>query len=152
MPPSLIWRSSRPPHERTLFAKALVAKRGAMAAHIIRALQDLGVCRVAVYSEADAAAGYVAEADEAYAIDPAPARGSYDGRPGSGDSTRVAIPVTALLVEPARALAEPVRASIMPINEKQFSARRLLGHCAWNDRRPRIGLRWSRPCGDARLA
>jgi acetyl-CoA carboxylase biotin carboxylase subunit len=60
-----------------MFAKVLVANRGAVAARVIRALRGLGVRSVAVYSEADAGAGYLAEADEAHAIGPAPARDSY---------------------------------------------------------------------------
>ncbi len=60
-----------------MFAKVLVANRGAVAARVIRALRLLGVRSVAVFSEADAGAGYVAEADEAHAIGPAPARDSY---------------------------------------------------------------------------
>ena len=60
-----------------MFAKVLVANRGAVAARVIRALRGLGVRSVAVFSEADAGAPYLAEADEAHAIGPAPARDSY---------------------------------------------------------------------------
>jgi acetyl-CoA carboxylase biotin carboxylase subunit len=55
----------------------LVANRGAVAARVIRSLRELGIGSVAVYSEADAAAPYLAEADEAHCIGPAPARESY---------------------------------------------------------------------------
>jgi acetyl-CoA carboxylase, biotin carboxylase subunit len=60
-----------------LFRKVLVANRGAVAARVIRALRALGISSVAVYSEADASAPYLAEADEAHCIGPAPARDSY---------------------------------------------------------------------------
>ena len=59
------------------FRKILIANRGAVAARVIRALRALGIGSVAVYSEADAAAPYLAEADEAHCIGPAPARESY---------------------------------------------------------------------------
>ena len=59
------------------FTKVLIANRGAVAARVIRALRGLGIPSVAVYSEADAAAPYLAEAGEAHCIGPAPARDSY---------------------------------------------------------------------------
>lgn len=59
------------------FRKVLVANRGAIAARVIRALRKLAIPSVAVYSEADAGAPYLAEADESIAIGPAAARGSY---------------------------------------------------------------------------
>jgi acetyl-CoA carboxylase, biotin carboxylase subunit len=60
-----------------MFNKVLVANRGAVAARVLRALNDMGVRSVAVYSEADAGAPYLAMASEAYAIGAAPARESY---------------------------------------------------------------------------
>ncbi len=47
-----------------MFAKVLVANRGAVAARVLRALRSLGVRSVAVYSEADAELPYLADADE----------------------------------------------------------------------------------------
>ncbi|HEY5657072.1 MAG TPA: biotin carboxylase N-terminal domain-containing protein, partial [Myxococcota bacterium] len=44
---------------------------------VLRTLRELGIPSVAVYSEADAAAPHVADADEAVPIGPAPARESY---------------------------------------------------------------------------
>jgi acetyl-CoA carboxylase biotin carboxylase subunit len=60
-----------------VFRKVVIANRGLVASRIIRTLRRLGVAAVAVYSEADAGLPYVAEADEAYAIGPAPTRQSY---------------------------------------------------------------------------
>ncbi len=47
-----------------MFRKVLVANRGAVARRIIRALREMNIASVAVYSEADAGAPYLAEADE----------------------------------------------------------------------------------------
>ena len=60
-----------------MFSKVLVANRGAVAARVLRALNEMGIPSVAVYSEADAAAPYLALATETYAIGAAPARESY---------------------------------------------------------------------------
>ncbi|RPI43106.1 MAG: ATP-grasp domain-containing protein [Betaproteobacteria bacterium] len=60
-----------------MFKKVLVANRGAVAARVLRALYELGVHTVAVYSEADARAPYLEMSSEAYPIGPAPARESY---------------------------------------------------------------------------
>ena len=51
-----------------MFRKVLVASRGAVARRVIRALHTLGVPSVAVYSQADAGAPYLAEAGEALLI------------------------------------------------------------------------------------
>jgi propionyl-CoA carboxylase alpha chain/3-methylcrotonyl-CoA carboxylase alpha subunit len=55
----------------------LIANRGEIARRIIRTCRRLGIRAVAVHSEADAAAPFVAEADQAVAIGPAAARESY---------------------------------------------------------------------------
>jgi acetyl-CoA carboxylase, biotin carboxylase subunit len=60
-----------------LLSSVLVANRGEIARRIIRACRSLRVRSVAVYSEVDRAWPFVAEADEAVAIGPAPARESY---------------------------------------------------------------------------
>ena len=57
--------------------KLLIANRGEIACRIMRSARSLGIATVAVYSEADAAARHVAEADEALPIGPAAAKESY---------------------------------------------------------------------------
>jgi acetyl-CoA carboxylase biotin carboxylase subunit len=60
-----------------MFHKVIVANRGAVAARVLRALNEMGIHSVAVYSEADAGAPYLERASETFAIGPAPARESY---------------------------------------------------------------------------
>jgi acetyl-CoA carboxylase, biotin carboxylase subunit len=60
-----------------VFSKVLIANRGEIALRIIRACRELGVKSLAVYSEADASAPHVREADEAVNIGPPPSSQSY---------------------------------------------------------------------------
>jgi len=60
-----------------VIGSVLIANRGEIARRIIRTARRLGVATVAVYSEADAGAPHVAEADQAVLIGPPPARESY---------------------------------------------------------------------------
>jgi propionyl-CoA carboxylase alpha chain len=60
-----------------LFSKILIANRGEIACRVITTARKMGIKTVAVYSDADARAPFVAMADEAVHIGPSPAAESY---------------------------------------------------------------------------
>ena len=60
-----------------MIAKLLIANRGEIACRIIRTARAMGIATVAVYSDADARALHVRQADEAVHIGPSPAAESY---------------------------------------------------------------------------
>lgn len=61
----------------TTIDTVLIANRGEIAVRVIRTLRAMGIRSVAVFSDADAGARHVAEADVAVNIGPAAARESY---------------------------------------------------------------------------
>ncbi len=60
-----------------MFKKVLIANRGEIACRVIKTLKKMGIQSVAIYSEADAGARHVLEADEAVCVGAAPAAESY---------------------------------------------------------------------------
>ncbi len=60
-----------------MFKKILIANRGEIACRVIKTARRMGIATVAVYSDADARAPFVAMADEAVHIGPSPASESY---------------------------------------------------------------------------
>ncbi len=57
--------------------KVLIANRGEIARRVMRTCRKMGIATVAVYSDADANMPFVAEADEAVLLGPAPSIESY---------------------------------------------------------------------------
>lgn len=60
-----------------MITSLLIANRGEIARRVIRTAQAMGIRTIAVYSDADAQASHVAEADEAVHIGASPAKESY---------------------------------------------------------------------------
>ncbi|UXN04902.1 acetyl/propionyl/methylcrotonyl-CoA carboxylase subunit alpha [Bartonella sp. HY406] len=60
-----------------MIQKILIANRGEIACRVIRTARKMGIATVAVYSDADANALHVREADEAIHIGPSPSAQSY---------------------------------------------------------------------------
>ena len=60
-----------------MITSLLIANRGEIACRIIRTARDMGIRTIAEYSDADAKALHVRQADEAVHIGPSPARESY---------------------------------------------------------------------------
>jgi acetyl-CoA carboxylase biotin carboxylase subunit len=96
-----------------MFRKLLIANRGEIALRIIRACRELGIASVAVYSDADAHAPHVREADEAAHVGPAPSTQSYL----NGDA----------IIAAARSLgAEAIHPGYGFLSEREWFARRVV--------------------------
>jgi len=90
--------------------KVLIANRGEIALRVVRACRELGLQSVAVYSDADARAAHVREADEAVRLGPPPSAESYL----RGD----------LIIEAARTLgADAIHPGYGFLSEREWFAR-----------------------------
>src|SRR3546814_13563159 len=76
-PPSCGWSPSPFRGGSRMINSLLIANRGEIACRIIRTAREMGIRTVAVYSDADAKALHVREADEAVHIGTSPAREGY---------------------------------------------------------------------------
>ncbi|MEZ4271858.1 MAG: acetyl-CoA carboxylase biotin carboxylase subunit [Myxococcota bacterium] len=59
------------------FKRVLIANRGEIAVRIARTLREIGICPIAVYSDADRLSPHVRACDMAYHLGPSPANESY---------------------------------------------------------------------------
>src|SRR5512140_4023837 len=97
-----------------MFKKVLVCNRGEIARRVIRTCKRLGIATVAIYSEADADAPHVKDADEAVLVGPPPAKDSY-------------LNVEAILAAIAKTGADAVHPGYGFLSEKSGFARSVAG-------------------------
>src|SRR3954471_21215643 len=70
-------RQAEPQYSPAVFEKVLIANRGEIAIRVARALKEMGIGSIAVYSELDRDAPHVREADEAFLLGPPTPAESY---------------------------------------------------------------------------
>src|SRR6185369_1063831 len=109
--PAATPRNDAPP-----FRKILIANRGEIACRVIRTCKRMGIATVAIYSDADADALHVREADEAVRIGPPPSAESY-------------LKIDAVIEACRKTGAEAVHPLRLPVGERRFRDRaRQSGH------------------------
>ena len=124
-----------------MFQKILIANRGEIACRIIRTARRMGICCVAVYSDADTQALHVSLADEAYRIGPAPA---YEPElAATVTAVNQQLP-PAITVEMIPALREGIQAPGTPALDRAWTPT-----ARWISRGPPADLSWP---GNAILA
>ena len=94
-----------------MLGSLLIANRGEIARRIIRTARRLGVRTIAVYSDADASAPFVREADTAVHIGSAAARDSYL----RGETILAAAKATGAAT-PALDIGAVVAATVVPLS------------------------------------
>ena len=112
----------------------LIANRGEIACRVIRTARRMGIETVAVYSDADARAPHVRQADEAIRIGPAPATRSYLDM----GAVLGAVASPAAGVRLGRRLVSSLSAE-----EAKSADRSWLEGCVWSAARA-SGLEWDR--------